>query len=108
LQHPDIADVAVIGVNSEEQATELPRFVASNSSFVLSQAEVKILCMFRAYVMHANPASLKGDSDKLEFGKSVQEWIQTKVAPHKFLRGGVVIIDVVPKRSVINNSRVVI
>lgn len=31
----------------------------------------------------------------------MQEWIQTKVAPHKFLRGGVCVIDVVPKRSVV-------
>lgn len=29
LQHPDIADVAVIGIDSKEQATELPRFVTS-------------------------------------------------------------------------------
>jgi acyl-coenzyme A synthetase/AMP-(fatty) acid ligase len=28
LEHPDIADAAVIGVDSVEQATELPRCVA--------------------------------------------------------------------------------
>jgi 4-coumarate--CoA ligase len=27
LEHPDIADAAVIGVDSVEQATELPRYV---------------------------------------------------------------------------------
>ncbi|KIM81366.1 hypothetical protein PILCRDRAFT_821453 [Piloderma croceum F 1598] len=75
LQHPDIADVAVIGIECKEEATELPR----------------------AYVVHANPASLKGDADNIEFGKSVQEWFKTKVARHKFLRGGVVVIDVIPK-----------
>jgi hypothetical protein len=30
LQHPDIADVAVIGIECTEEATELPRFVAGS------------------------------------------------------------------------------
>jgi 4-coumarate--CoA ligase len=28
LTHPDVADTAVIGVNSAKEATELPRFVS--------------------------------------------------------------------------------
>jgi len=75
LEHPDIADVAIIGIDSKEEATELPR----------------------AYVVHADPTSLKGDARKIEFGKSVQEWIKPRVARHKFLKGGVVVIDVIPK-----------
>ncbi|EAU91467.1 AMP binding protein [Coprinopsis cinerea okayama7 len=75
LTHPEIADTAVIGVDSAKEATELPR----------------------AYVVHANPTALKSDSDKLAFAASVQKWIQTKVARHKFLRGGVVVIDAIPK-----------
>lgn len=51
----------------------------------------------RAYVVPSNPSSLKTDSDKAAFSKGIQEWIKTRVAKHKFLRGGVVIIDVVPK-----------
>lgn len=54
-------------------------------------------------MVHANPGSLKSDADKVAFGKSVQEWIKTRVAKHKFLRGGVVVIDVVPKRSEISS-----
>jgi len=76
LEHPDIADVAVIGIYDKEEVTELPR----------------------AYVVHANPASLKGNAAAtIEFGKCIQQWISTRVARHKFLRGGVVVIDVIPK-----------
>ncbi|KAI0090784.1 hypothetical protein BDY19DRAFT_887434 [Irpex rosettiformis] len=72
LQHPDIADCAVIGVNSEEEATELPR----------------------AYVVHAKGIP---PSEQAAFGVSVQEWVKSRVARHKQLRGGVVVIDAIPK-----------
>ncbi|KAF5345339.1 hypothetical protein D9758_008423 [Tetrapyrgos nigripes] len=75
LSHPDIADSAVIGVDSVKEATELPR----------------------AYVVHAKPDTLKTEADKEAFGRGVAKWMETKVAKHKFLRGGVVVIDVVPK-----------
>ncbi|KAF7795577.1 hypothetical protein EIP86_006739 [Pleurotus ostreatoroseus] len=72
LQHPDIVDAAVIGIVSEQQATELPR----------------------AYVVHAR--GIKPEEHKA-FGQEVQEWIKSRVARHKFLRGGVVVVDSVPK-----------
>ncbi|KAG6813535.1 hypothetical protein H0H92_010240 [Tricholoma furcatifolium] len=75
LGHPDVADVAVIGVYSESQATELPR----------------------AYVVPAHPERLQSAADKRAFESAVQTWTQARVARHKFLRGGVVLIDVVPK-----------
>ncbi|CAA7259028.1 unnamed protein product [Cyclocybe aegerita] len=75
LTHPDIADTAVIGVNSAREATELPR----------------------AYVVHARPDTVKTDAQKAAFAQSVKKWIEGKVARHKFLRGGVVLIDVIPK-----------
>lgn len=71
LRHPDIVDAAVIGVEDAAQATELPR----------------------AYVVHKTGSA---NAPKL-FPKSVQLWIETQVARHKFLRGGVVIIDAIPK-----------
>ena len=43
---------------------------------------------------------MKTGAEKVVFAESVKNWIQTKVAYHKFLRGGVVIIDAIPKRSV--------
>jgi len=75
LTHPDIADAAVIGVESVKQATELPR----------------------AYVVHANPEKIRTNASKIAFEQSVQKWFEAKVARHKFLRGGVAVIDVVPK-----------
>ncbi|KAJ6467898.1 AMP binding protein [Mycena sanguinolenta] len=75
LTHPDIADVAVIGVEDREQATELPR----------------------AYVVHARPQEIKSLPQRTEFTQGVAKWMELKVAKHKFLRGGVAIIDAVPK-----------
>jgi len=61
----------VIGVNDPAQATELPR----------------------AYVVYKAGATNVPKS----FPKDVQLWIEARVAKHKFLRGGVVIIDAIPK-----------
>ena len=54
----------------------------------------------RAYVVHAHPERLKTDGDKIAFRKSVATWIASRVAKHKLLRGGVVLINAVPKRYV--------
>jgi len=73
LQHPEVRDAAVIGVQSTTEATELPR----------------------AYVVSSKP--FKTDQEKAAFCNHVQGWIQTRVAKHKFLRGGVVVLDIIPK-----------
>jgi len=76
ITHPEIADAAVIGVYSNEQETELPR----------------------AYVAHAKGlAHFKTPAEKEAFEKQIVEWIASRVAKHKQLRGGVSVIDVVPK-----------
>ncbi|KAJ7928469.1 AMP binding protein [Mycena leptocephala] len=75
LTHPDIADAAVIGLESVNEATELPR----------------------AYVVHANPATLKTAKAKVEFANSVVKWMETQVARHKRLRGGVGVVEAIPK-----------
>ncbi|KAF9039471.1 AMP binding protein [Hymenopellis radicata] len=75
LSHPDIADAAVIGIYDEAQATELPR----------------------AYIVPADPKKVATDAQKAKYTRDVAKWIQGQVARHKFLRGGVVVIDVVPK-----------
>ncbi|OAX43714.1 AMP binding protein [Rhizopogon vinicolor AM-OR11-026] len=72
LQHPEIADAAVIGIESKEEATELPR----------------------AYIVPSRPLS---SQEIPSFALGVQDWVSQRVAPHKRLRGGIVIIDVVPK-----------
>ncbi|KAK7045638.1 hypothetical protein VNI00_007471 [Paramarasmius palmivorus] len=75
LTHPDIADAAVIGVESAKEATELPR----------------------AYIVHANPSKVPSQQAKDAFSQSVTKWMESKVAKHKYLRGGVVLIDIIPK-----------
>ncbi|KZV74018.1 AMP binding protein [Peniophora sp. CONT] len=71
LQHPDIVDAAVIGIEDPAQATELPR----------------------AYVVYKDGI----DAAPKSFPMDVQKWIAGRVAKHKFLRGGVVVVDVIPK-----------
>ncbi|KAH9006616.1 AMP binding protein [Lactarius hatsudake] len=71
LRHPNIVDAAVIGVEDAAQATELPR----------------------AYVVHKAGSANAPKS----FPQDVQLWIESQVARHKFLRGGVVVLDAIPK-----------
>ncbi len=68
--HPDIDDVCVIGIYDASQATEVPR----------------------AYVVPR-----KGVPGTPETEKKIVDWMATKVAGHKKLRGGVKFIDAVPK-----------
>ena len=70
LDHPSIADVAVIGIYRSEAATELPR----------------------AYIVLK--AGVKGSE---AVAKEISDWLQTKVAPYKRLRGGVRFVGEIPK-----------
>ncbi|PBP19166.1 putative 4-coumarate-CoA ligase [Diplocarpon rosae] len=70
IGHPDIDDVAVIGIEDHAQATEVPR----------------------AYVVLKK--GVKGGKDK---EKEIVEWLAKKVASHKKLRGGVRFVDEIPK-----------
>ena len=70
LSHDAINDVAVIGIYDKEQATELPR----------------------AYI------AVKSDVERNErTAQDIQTWLQSKVASHKRLRGGIRFIDEIPK-----------
>ncbi|EUC55217.1 4-coumarate-CoA ligase [Rhizoctonia solani AG-3 Rhs1AP] len=76
LSHPDIIDAGVIGIESVEQATELPR----------------------AYVVHrAGYKSFLSATERKKFEAGVQAWVQSRVAKHKYLRGGVSLIEAIPK-----------
>ena len=70
MDHPAIDDVAVIGIDDDEQHTEVPR----------------------AYVV----ASDKDKANDLTADEIVQ-WLAGKVANHKRLRGGVRFINEIPK-----------
>ncbi len=70
LDSPLVSDVAVIGVHSEEQHTELPR----------------------AYIV---PVEGHKPSEKL--GQEIVTWLDERVAYYKKLRGGVRFVDEIPK-----------
>lgn len=70
LSHPEIDDVAVIGIYNKDQATEVPR----------------------AYVVPK-----KGVPGTPETATKIVDWLAKKVASHKRLRGGVRFVDEVPK-----------
>ena len=67
LQHNDIADVAVAGITIDSQ--EWPR----------------------AYVVLQDTSKGKISST------DIQDWMKTRASKHKWLQGGVVFIDMVPK-----------
>ena len=70
LSHPLIVDVAVIGVEMEEHAGELPR----------------------AYVVKR-----KGKQGQALTGGEVKGFLKGRLARYKWLEGGVVFLDEVPK-----------
>lgn len=67
--HDKVADVAVLGVYKEDQATEVPL----------------------AYIVPKQGTGSK------ELEKELVDWLAGKVASHKRLRGGVKFTDVIPK-----------
>ena len=73
ITHPDVADAGVVGVQVDEQ--ELPR----------------------AYIVLKNPT--KDVAAQRLVAKEVQEWIKPRVGKPKHLRGGVIVIPEIPKRS---------
>ena len=70
ISHPMVNDVAVIGIYVEDQATEVPR----------------------AYIVPK-----PGVERSPKTAQDISQWLQTKVANHKRLRGGVRFVDEVPK-----------
>lgn len=75
ITHPAIADAGVVGV--EVNGLELPR----------------------AYIVLRKPT--KDVATQNLIAKEVQEWIKPRIGKPKHLRGGVVVIPEIPKRSVI-------
>ncbi|KAJ2848667.1 hypothetical protein IWW36_003162 [Coemansia brasiliensis] len=74
LQHPLVRDCAVVGTFCSKRQTELPRVF-----LVLNQDEK----------LH----------DKNSVAEQVVEWINSKVAYYKRLRGGFVVVDEIPKNA---------
>lgn len=78
LTHPQVADVAVVGLQSKQEATELPLAFVVPRSFDASSAP---------------------QDKKDALSKDVIEWVGQRVANHKKLRGGVRIIPAIPKNA---------
>ncbi|KAL4895011.1 hypothetical protein BDV59DRAFT_200269 [Aspergillus ambiguus] len=72
IRHPLVREAAVIGVWDDQQATELPR----------------------AFVALKKPAQQNATAD---VHKSISNFVADQVSNYKRLRGGVVIIDALPK-----------
>ncbi|RIA84359.1 hypothetical protein C1645_879964 [Glomus cerebriforme] len=70
ISHPSISDAAVIGIYSEEDVTEYPV----------------------AYVV-----TKQQSQHTIEFSGEIRKFVDSQVAPHKKLRGGVIFVDQIPK-----------
>ena len=71
LGHPFVEDACVVGVYDESNATEVPR----------------------AYIVLAESCNIQ----QSEVSASVMAWLNSRVAPHKRLRGGVRLVSAIPK-----------
>ncbi|KAH8725554.1 hypothetical protein GQ44DRAFT_652816 [Phaeosphaeriaceae sp. PMI808] len=72
MENDLVGDVAVIGVNDEQQHTEVPR----------------------AYIVSSQDKG--GNSGEVE-AKAITHWMSGRVASHKRLRGGIVFVNEIPK-----------
>ena len=75
LTHPDVADSGVIGIYSESEVTELPR----------------------AYIVPKGGLSTLSQPQRVDLAKQVAQWVSSRVSNPKRLRGGVVLLDAIPK-----------
>lgn len=73
LDHPDVEDAGVIGVWVEEKATELPL------AFVVVRPEAR---------------RSKGERAVIQ---DIHRWLNERVANHKRLRGGIKLVDSIPR-----------
>jgi 4-coumarate--CoA ligase len=67
ISHPNINDAAVIGIQDDSQATEVPR------AYVVKKPDTEVTA------------------------KEVADFVKNNLASHKQLRGGVVFVDEIPK-----------
>ncbi|KIJ98514.1 hypothetical protein K443DRAFT_103820 [Laccaria amethystina LaAM-08-1] len=75
MENTEVADVGVIGIMNNYSGDELPR----------------------AYVTPSNPAVLALAESKRAFEMRIKHWIEGQVSQYKYLRGGVVAVNDVPK-----------
>ena len=88
LKHPDVSDVAVIGVYDPTQATEIPKAYGQRHELL------RIIYVYSPCPQVVLSPSSKGKKD---VEKAIIAWVAERVADHKKLRGGVQVIDAIPK-----------
>jgi 4-coumarate--CoA ligase len=55
----------------------------------------------RAYVVPRNGLTAFPTKEAQQaFARSIAQWVTTNAAKHKYLRGGVILVDAIPKRCV--------
>ncbi|KAJ5647849.1 hypothetical protein N7490_004221 [Penicillium lividum] len=72
VEHPDIEDAGVVGMWADEKATELP------VAFVVLRQETR-------------------SKDAKATIEGIHSWLNPKIANHKRLRGGIFVVDQIPK-----------
>ncbi|KAG8221315.1 hypothetical protein J3R82DRAFT_1482 [Butyriboletus roseoflavus] len=95
LQHPDVADAAVVGIYSKQEVTELPRYAEYPLHIFHSPETRSDIWVHRAYIVPTRPIA---PHENAKFALQVQAWIAGRVAAHKKLRGGVITVGRIPKR----------
>ncbi|KAI9501113.1 hypothetical protein BX070DRAFT_229414 [Coemansia spiralis] len=75
MDHPLIADAAVIGIEDKQRNTEVPK----------------------AYIVSKSPATAADASAARRLCADAASWVAGKVAKHKRLRGGVELTDHIPR-----------
>jgi len=76
MSHDAIADAGVIGVFSKEEETEFPR----------------------AYIVPRDPKIITGsEAAQTQFAQEIQAWFRSQVVHYKSLRGGVIVIEALPR-----------
>ncbi|KAK4703755.1 4-coumarate--CoA ligase, partial [Phenoliferia sp. Uapishka_3] len=90
LECPYVADAAVIGVWQEDQATELPRAYGTFPVSLSNAHQLTPAFQFKVVL------SAEGKKQK-DGPAAVRAFVDGRVAAHKKLRGGVRIVDTIPK-----------
>lgn len=92
LQHPRVKDAGVVGVYDESQSTEVCYSYNSSNEIdtILTSIQSLSQQLPRAYVVLSGPSSPNIEAE-------IQAWVASRVARHKQLRGGVIVIDAIPK-----------
>ena len=86
-----MADCAVIGVWNEDQATEYPRGYGTSVPAVSVLGKLAVL-MGRCTVVLSDAGKSERDAPA-----AINKWMEKKVAHYKQLRGGIKLVDSVPK-----------